>query len=213
MNYTFINVPTPKKKLPSHKGIEFESLASYLEQAEKLIVHYCSNKNPKARNVLIGNEDSLSLVAHALMVADWTYDCNNKSDNGTASKKTYRYLRATWAMKAIMTKNLTQRARSPMSLDIVFASNDSNSSILDFIEDISQESPSSRMQSQELRSAIDELLDLGIITKTQKEYLVLRYLQELDLNEIAKVKGVTRQAVSDGLKRAISFLQEGLNIK
>ena len=36
MNYTFINVPTPKKKLPSHKGIEFESLASYLEQAEKL---------------------------------------------------------------------------------------------------------------------------------------------------------------------------------
>ena len=51
------------------------------------------------------------------------------------------------------------------------------------------------------------------ISKTQKEYLVLRYLQELDLNEIAKVKGVTRQAVSDGLKRAISFLQEGLNIK
>ena len=100
-----------------------------------------------------------------------------------------------------------------MSLDMVFASNDSSSSILDFIEDISQECPSSRMQSQELRSAIDELLDLGIITNTQKEYLVLRYLQELDLNEIAKVKGVTRQAVSDGLKRAISFLQEGLNIK
>ena len=123
------------------------------------------------------------------------------------------YLRATWAMKAIITKNLNQRTRSAMSLDMVFASNDSSSSILDFIEDISQECPSSRMQSQELRSAIDELLDLGIITNTQKEYLVLRYLQELDLNEIAKVKGVTRQAVSDGLKRAISFLQEGLNIK
>ena len=47
MNYTFVNVPTPKKKLPSHDGIEFESLSSYLEQAERLISHYCSNKNPR----------------------------------------------------------------------------------------------------------------------------------------------------------------------
>jgi RNA polymerase sigma factor (sigma-70 family) len=215
MNYTFVNVPTPKKKLPSHDGIEFESLSSYLEQAERLISHYCSNKNPRARSILFGNDDSVSLVAHALMMADWTYDVNNQSENGTATKKTYRYLRATWAMKTLLTKNRQQRLKSNLSLDMVFSdpSKVGNTSFLDFIEDISQGSPSSNLQTQELRAAIDEMLSLGIVTDTQREYLVLRYLKEMELEEIAAFKGVTRQAVYDGLKRATRFLQEGLNIK
>jgi len=57
------------------------------------------------------------------------------------------------------------------------------------------------------------LLELGLVTETQKQYLVLRYLNEMELDEIAEFKGVTRQAVYDGLKRAKRFLREGLNIE
>ena len=212
MNYTFVNVPTPKKKLPSHVDVEFESLSSYLEQANRLISHYCTNKNPRAYSVLGNNEAAISLVAHALMMADWTYDSKNKSKNGTASKNTYRYLRATWAMKTVMSKASVQRSKMPLSLDISFATESGENSLMDFIESFSEESPTSRLESQELRENIECLLGLGLVTETQREYLVLRYLQEMELDEIATVKCVTRQAVYDGLKRAKRFLKEGLNI-
>jgi len=130
MNYTFINVPTPKKNLPKHDDVEFESLSSYLEQANRLISHYCKNKNPRAYSVLSNNEDAVSLVAHALMMADWTYDVSNKSKNGSASKNTYRYLRATWAMKTVMSKSTVQRLRTPLSLDISFSTESGENSLM-----------------------------------------------------------------------------------
>tara|TARA_R110002012_G_scaffold88553_1_gene217961 strand:+ start:944 stop:1585 length:642 start_codon:yes stop_codon:yes gene_type:complete len=213
MNYTFINVPTPKKSLPKHDDVEFESLSSYLEQANRLISHYCKNKNPRAYSVLSNNEDAVSLVAHALMMADWTYDVSNKSKNGSASKNTYRYLRATWAMKTVMSKSTIQRLRTPLSLDISFSTESGENSLMEFIEDFSEGSPSSRLETQELRHNIQCLLELGLVTETQKQYLVLRYLNEMELDEIAQFKGVTRQAVYDGLKRAKRFLREGLNLE
>ena len=213
MNYTFINVPTPKKSLPKHDDVEFESLSSYLEQANRLISHYCKNKNPRAYSVLSNNEDAVSLVAHALMMADWTYDVSNKSKNGSASKNTYRYLRATWAMKTVMSKSTLQRLRTPLSLDISFSTESGENSLMEFIEDFSEGSPSSRLETQELRHNIQCLLELGLVTETQKQYLVLRYLNEMELDEIAQFKGVTRQAVYDGLKRAKRFLREGLNLE
>ena len=146
------------------------------------------------------------------MMADWTYDAANKSKNGSASKNTYRYLRATWAMKTVMSKSTVQRLKAPLSLDISFSTESGENSLMEFIESFSEESPASRLESQELRENIECLLGLGLVTETQREYLVLRYLEEMELDEIATVKGVTRQAVYDGLKRAKRFLKEGLNI-
>lgn len=46
----------------------------------------------------------------------------------------------------------------------------------------------------------------GMLTDKQREYLDMRYNQDLSLGEIAQIQGVSRQAVFDNLNRTESLL-------
>ncbi len=46
----------------------------------------------------------------------------------------------------------------------------------------------------------------GMLTDKQKEYLDMRYNQDLSLGEIAQIQGVSRQAVFDNLTRTEALL-------
>ncbi len=46
----------------------------------------------------------------------------------------------------------------------------------------------------------------GMLTDKQREYLDMRYNQDLSLGEIAQIQGVSRQAVFDNLSRTESLL-------
>ncbi len=46
----------------------------------------------------------------------------------------------------------------------------------------------------------------GMLTEKQREYLDMRYNQDLSLGEIAQIQGVSRQAVFDNLSRTESLL-------
>lgn len=47
----------------------------------------------------------------------------------------------------------------------------------------------------------------GMLTEKQREYLDMRYNQDLSLGEIAQVQGVSRQAVFDNLTRTEALLR------
>lgn len=46
----------------------------------------------------------------------------------------------------------------------------------------------------------------GMLTEKQREYLDMRYNQDLSLGEIAQMQGVSRQAVFDNLSRTEALL-------
>lgn len=46
----------------------------------------------------------------------------------------------------------------------------------------------------------------GMLTDKQREYLDMRYNQDLSLGEIAQIQGVSRQAVFDNLNRTEALL-------
>ena len=47
----------------------------------------------------------------------------------------------------------------------------------------------------------------GMLTEKQREYLDMRYNQDLSLGEIAQLQGVSRQAVFDNLSRTEALLR------
>ena len=47
----------------------------------------------------------------------------------------------------------------------------------------------------------------GMLTEKQREYLDMRYNQDLSLGEIADMMGVSRQAVNDNLKKTEALLR------
>ena len=47
----------------------------------------------------------------------------------------------------------------------------------------------------------------GMLTEKQREYIEMRYNQDLSLGEIAEVTGVSRQAVFDNLSRTEALLR------
>ena len=47
----------------------------------------------------------------------------------------------------------------------------------------------------------------GMLTEKQREYLDMRYNQDLSLSEIAQAQGVSRQAVFDNLTRTEALLR------
>ena len=47
----------------------------------------------------------------------------------------------------------------------------------------------------------------GMLTQKQREYLDMRYNQDLSLGEIADMMGVSRQAVNDNLKKTEALLR------
>jgi len=47
----------------------------------------------------------------------------------------------------------------------------------------------------------------GMLTEKQREYLDMRYNQDMSLSEIADVQGVSRQAVFDNLSRTEALLR------
>ena len=48
----------------------------------------------------------------------------------------------------------------------------------------------------------------GMLTEKQREYLDMRYNQDMSLGEIAQVQGVSRQAVFDNLSRTEALLHK-----
>ncbi len=47
----------------------------------------------------------------------------------------------------------------------------------------------------------------GMLTEKQREYIDMRYNQDLSLGEIAQIQGVSRQAVYDNLNRTEALLR------
>jgi RNA polymerase sigma factor (sigma-70 family) len=210
MNFDIVGVGTPKKKYRKFNNAEFESLESYRAQAKKLIIHYSNKRRSQVLlNDLINSEDAISAVANSPMIADWTYDCDRESEHGKCSQNTYRFLRATWAIKSYLTRRTRHVSRGNISLDQSLTEDDNN--MYGLLPD-SCESPDQSIKTSELREILENILSSTMITDRQSFYLREHYLEEKPLTDIAEEAGVSRQAVYDGLKRAISFIRQELNI-
>ena len=61
------------------------------------------------------------------------------------------------------------------------------------------------------KELLEDVISCGIITDQQEKYLRSYYFDSMSYSEIARKNGISRQAVHDGVSRAIKRLEETLS--
>lgn len=207
-----------KIKYKDHSTIQFDSLQKYMLLAKKSISKFANQFYQGLSTKMLRDEDAISSVANAIMMADWRWDENYKNDKGTKKTRySYRNQCALWAIQTHITKDHKKDKKFKKkiySLDHI-REDDNESSIHDFTQDNKSISPEDILihqeNKQELSELVDALLNLDCLTSRQKDYIRLYYFESYTFEKIGKKYGITREAVRQGLNKTLSMIRSHIN--
>jgi RNA polymerase sigma factor (sigma-70 family) len=206
-----------KIEYKNHNDIEFASLSTYVLLAKKAIAKFANQFYNGLSTKMLKDEDAIASVANAIMMADWRWDENYINDKGTKkSKYSYRNQCALWAIQTFVSKDTKlKRQKKVFSLDHIVGNDESATSGL-FIEDIKSQSPLDLIISKEsketLQSTINNMFELDYLSDRQKDYIKLYYFEGYTFDKIGKKYGITREAVRQGLNKAIEMIKDSVTV-
>lgn len=208
-----------KIKYKNHSTIEFDSLQDYILLAKKAISKFANQFYQGLSVKMLKDEDAISSVANAIMMADWRWDENYQNEQGTKKTRySYRNQCALWAIQTHITKDHKKNKKFKKkiySLDHVIE-DDAESSVHNFTQDDRTLSPETILMQaenkEELTRLIDSLLSLDCLSSRQKDYIRLYYFESYTFEKIGQKYGITREAVRQGLNKAINMIKEAINV-
>ena len=167
------------------KGLDW-----YIKQAEGIICKY-------GYKSMLYDFENIGIVANYMMVADQTYD-----ESKGASKKTWRIKRGIFALRRIWRDSKLKKNKKHVSLHTPIPELGGRE-LYSTLE--------SKTKSREFKN-VDEWVNHKSLNEKQKKYLRLYYIDEINMSKIAKIEGVSRQAVHFVVKKAIEAIKnyEGL---
>ena len=206
-----------KIKYKDHKNLEFASLDTYILLAKKSISKFSNQFYQGLSSKMLKDEDAIASVANAMMMADWRWDENYQNDKGTKKTKySYRNQCALWAIQTYISKNhkKNKKINKVYSLDHS-VEKDENVGVHSITEDSRTLSPDEILMDKEnketLTKLINNLLSLSCISDRQKDYIRLYYFENYTFEKIGKKYGITREAVRQGLNKAIDTIRSLVN--
>jgi len=202
----------PKIEYKDHSEIEFDSLDSYLLLAKKAISKFANKIFNGLSKKMLNDEDAISSVANAIMMADWRWDENYQNKQGTKKTKySYRNQCALWAIQTYASKiyQKPKRIKNVYSLD--YTSDDFDASIYDYTQDSKTLRPDEYLINKEncesLSNIINNILSIDYLTDRQKDYIKLYYFEDYTFEKIGNKYGITREAVRQGLNKALDLIR------
>ena len=202
-----------KIEYKDHKNLEFDSLKNYMTLAKKAISKFGNTIYQGLSKKMLHDEDAISLVANSIMMADWRWDENYTNEKGTKKGKySYRNQCAIWAIKTYISKKYkrSKYIDAVYSLDFIVNEEDGSDSY-NYIKS-KEKSPDIIAQQKEddinLQNIIDNLFDIECLSDRQKDYIKLYYLESYTFEKIGQKYGITREAVRQGLNKAIEMIRE-----
>lgn len=206
-----------KIQYKDHKDIEFDSLEQYLLLAKKSISKFANRIFAGLSKKMLNDEDAVSSIANAIMMADWRWDQDYQNQKGTKKTKySYRNQCAIWAIQTYATKMY----KKPKKINKVYSldhevDNFDNLSIHDCLQDNNSNAPDDIMinkeQKENLSDLVDKLLSINCLSDRQKDYIRLYYFENHTFDKIGKKYGITREAVRQGLNKAIDLIRSVVN--
>lgn len=200
-----------KIEYKDHTTIKFDDLKTYVLLAKKAISKFGPKFYSGLSSKMLKDEDAISSIANAMMMADWRWDDNRIGLNGAKKTKySYRNQCALWAIKTYVSKNHKGTKRKKVySLDYITDDNDAglHSWSADTRVMAPDEIVMENEESNNLSSLIDQLLSLDNLSDRQKDYIRLYYFEEQTFEQIGKKYGITREAVRQGLNKAIALIK------
>lgn len=176
--------------------MSFLTLDEYLTGARKIMT-------AQKFGFLTNDEDAVAHVAYRMMLADQTWD-------GSSSRETWRYNQARYAILRVMFKKKKEHKRNVKSLDYGWDMVERQEghrarTLADRIEDRSSHEDVYR-QFLEVCKCADTIL-----TGRPQECFDLYYRDRLNMEEIGKKLGITKQAVSLHVKRGIKEIKKWMS--
>lgn len=196
-----------------HSNIEFDTLDNYLLLAKKAISKFGNSIYNGLSKKMLRDEDAISTVANAIMMADWRWDENYKSENGTKKTKySYRNQCAIWAIQSYVSKSYRKPKHLKKCYSLDHQDDLENINIHECVEDVNSDPPDSAAMMHEEQESLDSLISslfsLNYLSDRQKDYIRLYYLEGYTFEKIGKQYGITREAVRQGLSKAIATIRE-----
>jgi RNA polymerase sigma factor (sigma-70 family) len=164
----------------------FLEMNDYLLGARKMLNKYGFSCH---RN----DDDAISYVASAMIKADNTWDGHS------SSRDTWRFNQAWYAISHLKAKH--RRQKKVISLSTVIRHNDGKNVCLgDIIED----------KKEHKHFDLSPIISIAQETLTPRQFDCVKryYLEEMTMEDIGKELGITKQAVSLSIEKAINRLRE-----
>jgi RNA polymerase sigma factor (sigma-70 family) len=207
-----------KIQYKDHTTIQFDSLDHYILLAKKSISKFSNQFYNGLSSKMLKDEDAIASVANAIMMADWRWDENYQNTKGTKKTRySYRNQCALWAIQTYVSKEGKKSKKFKkkiLSLDHIVENTD-ESSVHSFTEDTKSLAPEeiliNKENKDELSNLIETLLNLDCLTTRQRDYIKLYYFEGYTFEKIGKKYGITREAVRQGLNKAISMIRSYTN--
>jgi RNA polymerase sigma factor (sigma-70 family) len=195
-----------------HTNITFDNLDDYLILAKKAISKF---SHPMSKKML-KDEDAISLVANAIMMADWRWDENYQSKQGTKKTKySYRNQCAIWAIQTYLSKEYQKNKKYDKIYSLDYVSESEDSIAHNLVEDKKNLTPyeiAIKNEKEDNTSGLVEIiLSLDCLSDRQKDYLKLYFLESETFENIGKKYGITREAVRQGLNKAILTIRSHIS--
>jgi RNA polymerase sigma factor (sigma-70 family) len=191
---------------------DYPSLSFYIDLAKKTINKFGSKMYIGLSKEMLNNEDAVSDVAHAIMIADWRYD-DDRAGKITGKKKTrysYRNQCALWAIQTYATK-ARKKKNHYFSLDNYIDGDDENSSFDSILADSKQIPAIECILEQEKHeltaSLLENIFNSNILTDKQVQQIRMYYIDGMTLQEIGDKFNITREAVRQTVKNGLDKLK------
>lgn len=191
-------------------NIEFSTLDQYLLMARKTISKFSNKFYHGLAAKMLKDEDAISNIAYALMMADWRYDENYTDEEGQQKTKySYRNQCALWAMKSYVTKEnkKTKTTKKIRSLNHVNNGKD----VYALIDDTKTSTPEDQIlqieEKQITHSRINTLLNSEGVSNKQREYIKLYYLNGYTFQQIGDMYGLTREAIRQSIIKGLNTIR------
>lgn len=195
-------VPTgPKAHQHMHDDIEF-----YMDITKKLVVTICPRYSNSLAYSILNNDDAMSNIATQIMFADWRW-------NGTGNIEGYRKQCAIWAIYAFI--NRQKKRRPSMPLNKAFGDGGNDFSTL--ISASETYNPAKEAEVKEEftteQKALDEFYNGSNLSHTQKQCLKMRYLDNMEYDEISKKLEIKTDTVQKAVSKGIDTLRSQFDIQ
>jgi len=209
------SIGKPKISYKDHKTVNFESLDFYLTLAQKIIAKMGSKFAGNFSKTMLHNEDAIAFVANAIMMGDWRWRDNSSDDIRNKSLYSYRNQCGIWAIKTYVTKNYKTK-HSKKKKDCQYSLNhlnmDEGLEIGDILADTRQKDPADILADNEdnnnIKELIKNILSSDLLSDKQKEYIRLYFFENLTLEKIGNLHGVTREAIRQSIKNSLQKIRE-----
>lgn len=198
-----------KIKYRDHSEVEFDTLSNYILLAKKSISKFANKFYNGLAQKMLKDEDAISNIANAIMMADWRYDENYESKNGAKkSKYSYRNQCALWAIQTHVTKTYKKKFNGTVySLDYTDDEDccygDGICSKSETPDDIAIKNE----KDQQISELINKLLELDCLSARQRDYIKLYYFEGYTFEQIGNKYSLTREAIRQSMNKALNLIR------